>query len=133
MPVLPNDRWERFCQNLIASSDWDVQGSYESAGYKASGESARSAGARLLQNVTVQERIAELQQERAERLQVTADDVVRGLLSEAKGEGPDTVSSSRIAAWDKLAKHLGLYEADNTQRKADDGQVIVIGGNPIRF
>lgn len=113
MPDLDNASHERFCQEYIV----DLNGgrAYERAGYKARGNAAEVAASRLLRNVQVKARLAELQNERAERVQVTADDVVRGLLTEANGHGPDTVSSSRVSAWEKLGKHLGIFGADGSE------------------
>lgn len=41
---------------------------------------------------------------------ITVQDVVRGLLREAHGEGPDTKSSDRIKAWELIAKMMGFTE-----------------------
>ncbi len=79
MPALDNDKHERFCQNLMTQPVWDVQRAYEQAGYKAEGESAKASGFRLLQDATVQARIRELQEERAERTQIRADQVLHEL------------------------------------------------------
>lgn len=76
---LGNDKHERFCHALVCAPEWNIRQAYEAAGYAASGASARSAGARLLQNVDVQDRIAELQRERAKRTEITADRVLREL------------------------------------------------------
>ena len=74
MPALSNDRHERFCQESLV----DLNGgrAYERVGYKATGRTADAAAARLLANVSVAARVAELQSERMERTQVTADQVV---------------------------------------------------------
>lgn len=76
---LRNDKHERFVQNLMRMPVWDVQRAYEQAGYKAEGESARVNGYRLLSDATVKERLRVLQEERAERTKVTADQVVHEL------------------------------------------------------
>ena len=59
MPVLKNARHERFAQNKAKGKSTGP--AYTAAGYKATGHSAEVAGGRLLKNVEVQNRIAELQ------------------------------------------------------------------------
>ncbi len=58
MPILKNARHERFAHNL--AKGMSATEAYEKAGYKATGHSAEVAGARLLRNVEVRNRIAEL-------------------------------------------------------------------------
>ncbi len=58
MPVLKNARHERFAQNL--AKGMSAGPGYTAAGYKATGHSAEVAGARLLKNVEVRNRVAEL-------------------------------------------------------------------------
>jgi phage terminase small subunit len=59
MPVLKNARHERFAQNK--AKGMSTGPAYTAAGYKATGHSAEVAGGRLLRNVEVKARIAELQ------------------------------------------------------------------------
>lgn len=76
MPVLPNPRHERFAQELAKGrSQGDA---YRSAGYDADGHAAESAGNRLLKNVEVQARVAELQAQ-------VADHVVQELALDRAG------------------------------------------------
>ena len=56
----------------------------------------------------------------AEEAGVEVQDVIEGFLREARGQGPDTSSAARTAAWDKLAKHLGFYEVHTRQRAPFD-------------
>ncbi len=51
----------------------------------------------------------------SERLEVTADRVVAGLLSEAEGKD-DSTASSRVAAWAHLGRHLGMDNKGITLR-----------------
>ena len=64
MTTLTNPRPELFTQNL--ATGMSIGKSYTAAGYKATGHSAESAGARLLTIVEVQSRVAELQGSTAE-------------------------------------------------------------------
>ncbi len=65
MAVLRNARHERFAQNK--AKGMSIGPAYTAAGYKATGHSAEVSGARLLKNVEVQARIAELQNRAAEK------------------------------------------------------------------
>ena len=57
--MLDNPRWEKFCQAYAV--DGNATSAYKKAGYKVKDdESAGAAGRRLLQNVTVRNRIDEL-------------------------------------------------------------------------
>ena len=78
MPPLPNARHERFAQEFL--TDLNSTAAYGRAYPETTARSARAAGARLLANVSVQARVAELQAERAARVQVTQDDVLRELV-----------------------------------------------------
>ncbi len=66
MPVLKNARHERFIQGVVKGISPGP--AYTAAGYKATGNSAESAAARLLKNVDVQARRAELQGSTAKQI-----------------------------------------------------------------
>lgn len=74
---LANPKWERFCQEYLV--DLVPGRAYERAGYKPRGNAADTAGHRLLRNVHIQARIAELKQARSERTQIQADEILREL------------------------------------------------------
>lgn len=78
MPALTNDRHERFAQEYL--KDLNATAAYKRAGYKATGNGAEVSACRLLARPEVAARVAELQAERAERVKVEADDVLRELL-----------------------------------------------------
>ncbi len=66
MPVLKNARHERFIQGVVKGIS--LGPAYTAAGYKATGNSAESAAARLFRNVQVQARRAELQGSTAKQI-----------------------------------------------------------------
>ncbi len=117
MPVLKNARHEWFAQNK--AKGMSIGPAYTAAGYKAKGHSAEVAGARLLKNVEVQNRIAELQGRDAKQI---ID--VRELARECTKEAVETLKSvmqdkaapqsSRVAAangildrgWGKAVQHI---------------------------
>ena len=76
------------------------------------GYSEKTAGRTAHENLKkpeIAQAIQEAQAERAERLEVTQDDVVRGLHKEATLEGEGSSHSARVAAWAHLGKHLGMF------------------------
>lgn len=123
MNALANPRHERFAQEYLV----DLNGgrAYERAGYKASGRSADAHASRLVANGSIAARIAELQAERAESVGVTAQEVVTGLLTEARGDGPDSNSAARVTAWTNIGKHLGMF----TERQEGNVTIRVIRGD----
>lgn len=82
------------------------------AGY--SPQSAYSQGQRLLKNVEIQKAIKERQFEKLQQLSITQDDVLAGLLSEAKYRGPGASHTARVNAWEKLGRHLGMFNIADT-------------------
>jgi phage terminase small subunit len=99
------DKQRRFVEEHL------IDGNATQAAIRAgfSQKTAAAAGARLLRNVKVAAALAAAQQARSERTQITADLVLQGLLTEARYRGEGTSHSARVAAWDKLARHLGMY------------------------
>lgn len=72
------DRHERFCQEYLV--DLNATAAYQRTYPDASAESASVNAVRLLGNAKVATRIAELQAERASRVQVRQDDILSELL-----------------------------------------------------
>ena len=87
------------------------------AGY--SPKSAHVTASRLLNDAKVQARIAALIAKRGERLEIDQDRIVRGLLLEAVGRGPDTSSSARTKAWTNIARLLGHDPAVKLRLQVD--------------
>ena len=80
----------------------------KSAGY--SERTAEQTASRLLKIPKVADAIKAGQQEISERCKVTQDDVIEGLLSEAKQMGEGSSHSARVTAWTQLGKHLGMFK-----------------------
>ncbi len=66
MAILQNARHERFAQDKAKGKSTGP--AYTAAGYKATGHSAEVAGGRLLKNVEVRNRVAELQGRTAKQI-----------------------------------------------------------------
>jgi phage terminase small subunit len=77
VPPRLNARQQRFVAEYLV--DLNGASAYERAGYKATGASARVNASKLLTNPNIRAAIATGQKERAERLQLKADAVVREL------------------------------------------------------
>ena len=106
-------RIKRFCAEYVV--DLNARQAAIRAGYKPS--NAGTYGTRMLAREDVQEEIARLQAERAERVQVRADDVLREVASIASADVHAPKSwSEKLKALDMLMRHLGLYTKDNEQR-----------------
>lgn len=99
------------------------------AGYSA--RTARSQGQRMLTNVDIVQAVAAEQSARAERVEITADDVLRGLHTEARRTGEGASHTARVSAWTALGKHLGLFveRVDHTTK----GQAIQVPPIEIRI
>jgi phage terminase small subunit len=96
------------------------------AGYSA--HTAEQQGPRLLGNVEVAEAIQAAQQVRSERLQITQDDVLKGLHREATLTGDGASHAARVSAWTQIGKHLGMF-VERRQQIGEDGKPV----NPQTF
>lgn len=153
------DKQKRFCEEYLL--DLNATQAAIRAGYSA--KTANEQAGRLLVNVSIQNYISELQKERSERTQVTADRVitefaklgfsnirkytnadwsikpldeiaevdtsciqsVKTTVNEGASQDGEVLWKkttvelklhSKQAALDSLAKHTGIYKADNQQR-----------------
>ncbi len=77
------------------------------AGY--SPKTAKQQAQRLLTKVDIHRAIQEGQEARSERTGVTQDQVITGLLHEARLTSEGSSHSARVAAWAHLGKHLGMF------------------------
>ena len=89
------------------------------AGY--SPRTANEQAARLLAKASVKEAVRAAQQARSERLQITQDDVIRGLHQEATLAGPGSSHAARVTAWQTLGKHLGMFNTTKLDVNFTDG------------
>jgi phage terminase small subunit len=77
------------------------------AGY--SEKSAREIASQNLTKLNIQKAIEKAFDDRKARVLVTQDDVISGLLDEAKEKGEGSSHSARVAAWAHLGKHLNMF------------------------
>ena len=89
------------------------------AGYSA--RTAEQQGPRLLGNVEIATAVRAAQQSRSDRVQITQDDVLRGLRHEATLTGDGSSHAARVSAWGLIGKHLGMF-VERRQQLGEDGQ-----------
>jgi phage terminase small subunit len=114
---------QAFCESYVANGFNATQAAI-TAGY--SEKTAKDIGCENLAKPNIAEYIFEFKAKASEKALVTTEDIVRGLLVEAKGEGEDTSTSSRVAAYKALSDYTGGF--DNNKNKTD----ITSGGKPIK-
>lgn len=99
------DRQTRFCEEYLI--DLNATQAAIRAGY--SEKTANEQGARLLANVSVQEKIAELKAERSKRTEITQDSVIQELAAVARAEVKGVRAVDKLKALELLGKHLGMF------------------------
>jgi len=110
-------RQQRFVDEYIV--DLNATQAAIRTGYSA--RTANEQGARLLANDSVASAIQAAQQARSERVQISQDDVLRGLQREATRMGERSSHAARVSAWGLIAKHLGMF-VERQQLLGKDGQ-----------
>ena len=99
------DKQARFCEEYLI--DLNATQAAIRAGY--SEKTANEQGARLLANVSVQEKIAELKAERSKRTEITQDSVIQELAAVARAEVKGVRAVDKLKALELLGKHLGMF------------------------
>ena len=77
------------------------------AGY--SEHTAHATGHENLKKPEIEAAIAEAKEKRANRVELTADMVLEGLLKEAKLYDEGATHGARVTAWSQLGKHLSMF------------------------
>jgi phage terminase small subunit len=118
MAELSNPKYEAFCQEYLI----DLNGAQAAirAGYSENGANVK--GAQLLAIVSIQERIKELKQARAERTQITADRVLQEIAYIAFARVDDFVNVVEVQSDDEDGKtsKFKLVEVNATQTMTED-------------
>ena len=113
MPL--TDKQERFCTEYQVDQN-GTQAAIR-AGY-AEG-SARQSASDLMSKPAIQARMAELAELQRQRTNITADRVLAGLWDIASD--PDTPAAARVQAYDKIARHLRMYD----DKASLDGELVI--------
>ncbi len=107
MAILQNARHERFVQGVVKGISPGP--AYTAAGYTATGNSAESAAARLLRNVQVQARRAELQGSTAKQI-TDVRDAARQHTVEAINTQVEIMRDEKVNPSVRLAASLALLD-----------------------
>ena len=93
------------------------------AGYSPRG--AKESASRLLTYDNVAGAVSEARTKQAERAELTADEVIKGLRSEANFKGDGTSHSARVSAWSWLGRRLKLFTNKHEHAGADGGPIRI--------
>ena len=104
MTNLP-DKQARFVEEYFV--DLNATQAAIRAGYRE--KAAAEIGYEKLTKPHIAEAIAEAQEVRSERTEITQDMVLEGLHLAATREGDGSNHGARVAAWAHLGKHLGMF------------------------
>ncbi|TXH18931.1 MAG: terminase small subunit, partial [Hyphomicrobiaceae bacterium] len=91
------------------------------AGY--SPKTANEQAAQLLAKLSIKEYVQSLLDQRAEKLQLTAEDVLNDILETRKAAAEDGKHSDRLKANELLGKHLKLF-TDKSEVTGKDGSPL---------
>lgn len=106
------EKQKRFCQEYVI--DLNATQAAIRAGY--SEDTADVQGSRLLGNVKVENLIKELQSDKSDELNITFNDIAKGVYDIAINSDRDT---DKLKAYDQLSKMFGHYSKDNEQKKPE--------------
>jgi len=114
MPTLKNPKHEALAQLIPqgARNGWTQGECYQRAGYRCSGHAAEVAASRLLKNVDIQTRIAELQAPAIRKTGVTVASLLRELELARSAAQTDGQFSSAVAAISGKFRVAGLDRED---------------------
>lgn len=105
-----NEAQKMFCREYIANNYSSATAAYQKAYPTAKPNSAHSNAHRLLKNPKVLQYLKELQHDRVEELNITADRIAEELSKMAFANyGEYDNANSKLKALELLSKQLGLY------------------------
>lgn len=119
--VALNERQLRFVEAMLVAETSTAAAI--AAGYDQ--KRARITASELLARQDIQDAIARLRAERAERTGITADWVVQQLQAEAGKTGEGSSHGARIRALELLGKHVGMWPTKVEVTGKDGGPIEV--------
>lgn len=105
---------QAFCEAYVSNGFNGTQAAI-TAGY--SQDTANRMASENMTKPVIAEYIAKFKESATERALVTIEDVVRGLMEEAKGSGEDTSTSARVAAWKALTDYTGGFDQNKIRQE----------------
>ena len=118
-----NERQRRFVEEYLV--DGVASAAYRRAGYKATGNAAEVAAARLLRHVQVAEAIKAATEARSATAGITAQWVLDRLRAESEERGKGSSPSARVKALELIGKHLKMFTDKHEHTGAGGGPVVV--------
>lgn len=110
-----SEQQEKFCRNIVEGMS--ASEAYREAGYKCTtDESTWAAASRLLGNVKVASRIAELRESATEGTEVT----LQWLIEQAQGVLKDARDDSSHAAAISAIKELGVLTGERVEKRQNE-------------
>ena len=109
--ALRSEKQKMFVQEYLV--DLNATQAAIRAGY--SKNRADATGYNLLRNPEIQAELQKAKEKRCKKTAVTQEMIVNGLLKEALDEENGS-PASRVSAWEKLGKHVGIFGEDNAQK-----------------
>ncbi len=119
MPILSNNRRERFCQGI--AKGLSATEAYREAGYRGRGNIAEVSASQIFRNLQVEGRIAELQQKAVQKHQISVEGLTRDLMEVHAEARKDGQYAAAVAAHALVAKMHGFI-VDRTELH---GEVVV--------
>ena len=111
--------------------DLNATGAARRAGYSPNG--AEVAGHRLFSNAQVAAQIDKALQERVERTELSADEVIEGLRREANYRGEGASHSARVAALSWLGRHRAMFtDKSQVEVKGLADRIAAMGDDEVR-
>jgi phage terminase small subunit len=115
-------RQARFVAEFLL--DLNAAAAYRRAGYRAKTDKVAAANAaRLIASDSIQAAITAALAERSRRVQITQDDVIRGLHAEANYRGEGASHQARVQAWFHVGRHLGMFPVQHTHAGDRSGPI----------
>jgi phage terminase small subunit len=110
------NKQQRFVEEYVI--DFNATRAAINAGY--SDKTARSISCELLTKPDIRSAVKQLLEELSADAYVSREVILNGLLKEAMGRGEKCTATSRVSAWQHLAKLSGLYADSRPQTNVDD-------------
>ena len=118
------DKQKRFCEEYLIDSN--AKQAAIRTGY--SKKTADVQGVRLLKNVNVKKYIESRKNKLADNLEITAERTLQEIADIAYMKEPDRFFlNAKVKCLEMLSKHLGIFEADNSQKKTELNMNFTLG------
>jgi phage terminase small subunit len=121
-----NPKQKLFCEEYV--TDFNATRAYLAAGYKCTENAAAVSGSSLLRKPKIQQYLQQLQQERGNRLEITADRVLQEIAKVAFADLTDVVAfrgdEVAVKKFDEIPEGVTSAIQGVTERVLKDGSVV---------